>query len=146
MYVTGGSYGGYMTNWVVTHTDRFRAGATQRCVSNLASFSLVSDIGRHFTRDYMGGQLWDVPEVLARNSPITYITQCKTPLFIEHEEEDHRCPMEQSEQVYNALQALGVPTELVRYPKESHGMSRDGGPQHRVDRLTRIAGWFAKYK
>jgi len=145
MYVTGGSYGGYMTNWVVTHSDRFRAGATQRCVSNLASFSLVSDIGRHFTRDYMGGQLWEVPEVLTRNSPITYITQCKTPLFIEHEEEDHRCPMEQSEQVYNALTALGVPTELVRYPKESHGMSRDGGPQHRVDRLTRIAGWFKRF-
>jgi len=145
LYVTGGSYGGYMTNWTVTHTDRFRAGATQRCVSNLASFSLVSDIGRHFTRDYMGGQVWDVPEVLARNSPITYITNCKTPLFIEHEEEDHRCPMEQSEQVYNALVALGVPTELVRYPKESHGMSRDGGPQHRVDRLTRIAGWFERY-
>ena len=146
LYVTGGSYGGYMTNWCVTHTDRFRAGATQRCVSDMRTLCLAGDMGTLWLKNYTGGQPWEVPEVYTRMSPITYIAQCKTPLFIEHEEEDHRCPMDQAEQVYNALNALGVPTELVRYPKEPHGMSRDGGPLHRVDRLQRIVGWFERFK
>ena len=145
LYVTGGSYGGYMTDWVVTHTDRFRAGATQRCVSNLVTLALADDTGTLWLGDYFGGMPWEEPEVYARNSPITHIARCRTPLFIEHEEEDHRCPMDQAEQVYNALHKLGVPTELVRYPKEPHGMSRDGGPLHRVDRLQRIVGWFERY-
>ncbi|MDQ6602014.1 MAG: S9 family peptidase [Chloroflexota bacterium] len=146
LYVTGGSYGGYMTDWIVTHTDRFRAAATQRCVSNLMTLALVDDTGTLWLGDYFGGMPWDAPEVYARNSPITHIANCKTPLFIEHEEEDHRCPMDQAEQVYNALHKLGVETELVRYPKEPHGMSRDGGPLHRVDRLQRIIGWFERHK
>lgn len=145
LYVTGGSYGGYMTDWVVTHTDRFRAGATQRCVSNLVTLALADDTGTLWLGDYFGGMPWEQPEIYARNSPITHIANCRTPLFIEHEEEDHRCPMDQAEQVYNALHKLGVPTELVRYPKEPHGMSRDGGPLHRVDRLQRIIGWFERY-
>lgn len=144
--VTGGSYGGYMTNWVVTHTDRFRAAATQRCVSNVMTLALVDDISIPFTSDNFGGAPWEVPEVYTRNSPITYIANCTTPTLIEHEEEDHRCPMDQAEQMYNALQRLGVETELIRYPKESHGMSRDGGPLHRVDRLQRIIGWFERHK
>ncbi len=145
LYVTGGSYGGYMTDWVVTHTDRFRAGATQRCVSNLLTLALADDTGTLWLGDYFGGMPWEQPEIYAQNSPITHIAHCHTPLFIEHEEEDHRCPMDQAEQVYNALHKLGVPTELVRYPKEPHGMSRDGGPLHRVDRLQRIIGWFERY-
>ncbi len=146
LYVTGGSYGGYMTNWCVTHTDRFRAGATQRCVSDMRTLCLAGDMGTLWLKNYTGGQPWEVPEVYTRMSPITYIAQCRTPLFIEHEEEDHRCPMDQAEQVYNALNALGVPTELIRYPKEPHGMSRDGGPLHRADRLRRIVGWFARFE
>lgn len=146
LYVTGGSYGGYMTNWVVTHSDRFRAGATQRCVSDLRTLALADDTGTLWLGDYLGGMPWDEPEVYAQNSPITYIAHCRTPLFIEHEEEDHRCPMDQAEQVYNALHKLGVETELIRYPKEPHGMSRDGGPLHRVDRLQRIIGWFERHK
>ncbi len=146
LYVTGGSYGGYMTDWLVTQTDRFRAAATQRCVSNLTTLALADDTGTLWLGDYFGGMPWDEPEIYARNSPITHIARCKTPLFIEHEEEDHRCPMDQAEQVYNALHKLGVETELVRYPKEPHGMSRDGGPLHRVDRLQRIIGWFERHK
>lgn len=146
LYVTGGSYGGYMTNWVVTHSDRFRAGATQRCVSDLRTLALADDTGTLWLGDYFGGMPWDQPEAYAKNSPITHIARCRTPLFIEHEEEDHRCPMDQAEQVYNALHKLGVETELVRYPKEPHGMSRDGGPLHRVDRLQRIIGWFERHK
>ncbi len=146
LYVTGGSYGGYMTDWIVTHTDRFRAAATQRCVSNLTTLALADDTGTLWLGDYFGGMPWDEPAVYAQNSPITHIANCTTPLFIEHEEEDHRCPMDQAEQVYNALHKLGVETELVRYPKEPHGMSRDGGPLHRVDRLQRITGWFERHK
>jgi len=146
LYVTGGSYGGYMTDWLVTHTDRFRAAATQRCVSNLTTLALVDDTGTLWLGDYFGGMPWEEPEVYARNSPITHIAHCHTPLFIEHEEEDQRCPMDQAEQVYNALHKLGVETELVRYPKEPHGMSRDGGPLHRVDRLQRIIDWFERHK
>jgi len=146
LYVTGGSYGGYMTDWLVTHTDRFRAAATQRCVADLRTLALADDTGTLWLGDYFGGMPWDEPEVYARNSPITHIANCRTPLFIEHEEEDHRCPMDQAEQVYNALHKLGVETELIRYPKEPHGMSRDGGPLHRVDRLQRIIGWFERHK
>ncbi len=146
LYVTGGSYGGYMTNWVVTHSDRFRAGATQRCVTDLRTLALADDTGTLWLGDYFGGMPWDEPEVYAQNSPITHIANCHTPLFIEHEEEDHRCPMDQAEQTYNALHKLGVETELIRYPKEPHGMSRDGGPLHRVDRLQRIVGWFERHK
>jgi dipeptidyl aminopeptidase/acylaminoacyl peptidase len=146
LYVTGGSYGGYMTNWVVTHTDRFRAGATQRCVTDLRTLALADDTGTLWLGDYFGGMPWEQPEIYAENSPITHIANCHTPLFIEHEEEDHRCPMDQAEQTYNALHKLGVETELIRYPKEPHGMSRDGGPLHRVDRLQRIIGWFERHK
>ncbi|MGI8855006.1 MAG: prolyl oligopeptidase family serine peptidase [Thermomicrobiales bacterium] len=145
LYVTGGSYGGYLTNWLVTHTGRFRAAATQRCVSDLRSLALAGDCNTIWMTDYYGGMPWEEPAVYAEDSPITHIAQCVTPLFIEHEEEDHRCPMDQAEQMYNALRKLGVTTELVRYPNESHGMSRSGKPLHRLDRLRRIIGWFARY-
>lgn len=145
LYVTGGSYGGYLTNWVVTHTDRFRAAATQRCVSDLRSLALAGDCNTIWMMDYYGGMPWDEPAVYAEDSPITHIARCTTPLFIEHEEEDHRDPMDQAEQIYNALRRLGIDTELVRYPNESHGMSRNGKPLHRIDRLLRIRDWFARY-
>ena len=145
LYVTGGSYGGYLTNWLVTHSDRFRAAATQRCVSDLRSLALAGDCNTTWMIDYYGGMPWEEPDVYAEDSPITHIAHCTTPLFIEHEEEDHRCPMDQAEQMYNALQRLGVETALVRYPHESHGMSRSGRPLHRIDRLHRIAGWFARH-
>jgi dipeptidyl aminopeptidase/acylaminoacyl peptidase len=145
LYVTGGSYGGYLTNWVVTHTDRFRAAATQRCVSDLRTLALAGDCNTIWMMDYYGGMPWEEPAVYTEDSPITHIARCVTPLFIEHEEEDHRDPMDQAEQMYNALRKLGIDTELVRYPNESHGMSRNGRPLHRVDRLRRIMGWFARY-
>lgn len=146
LYVTGGSYGGYLTNWLVTHTDRFRAAATQRCVSDLRSLALAGDCNTIWMTDYYGGMPWEEPAVYAEDSPITHIERCTTPLFIEHEEEDHRCPMDQAEQMYNALKTLGIDTELVRYPHESHGMSRNGTPLHRIDRLRRIGDWFERHK
>jgi dipeptidyl aminopeptidase/acylaminoacyl peptidase len=146
LFVTGGSYGGYLTNWVVTHTDRFRAAATQRCVSDLRSLALAGDCNTIWMMDYYGGMPWDEPAVYAEDSPITHVARCTTPLFIEHEEEDHRDPMDQAEQMYNALRRLGIDTQLVRYPNESHGMSRNGKPLHRIDRLRRMRDWFARYR
>ncbi|HET8629196.1 MAG TPA: S9 family peptidase [Thermomicrobiales bacterium] len=144
-YVTGGSYGGYLVNWAVTHTDRFRAAATGRCVSDLRTLALADDTGTWWMGDYFGGMPWETPDVYAFGSPITHIAACRTPLLIEHQAEDHRCPLDQAEQVYNALRKLGVPTELVLYPGESHGMSRNGRPLHRVDRVRRILDWFARH-
>jgi len=146
LYATGGSYGGYLTNWVVTHSDRFRAAATQRAGSDMGAFILTTDEGTLWGADYFGGMPWEEPEIYAQNSPITHIAHCRTPLLIEHEEADHRSPLFLAEQMYNALHKLGVETELILYPKESHGMSRDGGPLHRVDRLQRIVGWFERHK
>ena len=145
LYVTGGSYGGYMVDWIVTHTDRFRAAATGRCVSDLQTLALADDNGTLWMAEYFGGMPWEEPEVYRFGSPITHIANCRTPLFIEHQEEDRRCTMDQAEQMYNALKFLGIETEMVLYPKEPHGMSRGGQPRHRVDRLLRTMDWFARH-
>lgn len=145
MGITGGSYGGFMTNWVVGHTDRFKAAVTQRSVTNFASFYGTSDIGPMFSEWQVGGTPWDNAEGYARMSPITYLPQMRTPLLVIHSEEDHRCPIEQGEQLFVGLKRLGVETELLRFPQESHGLSRGGKPKRRVERLERIAGWFECY-
>jgi dipeptidyl aminopeptidase/acylaminoacyl peptidase len=145
LYLTGGSYGGYLVNWIVTQTDRFRAGVSGRCVSDLRTLVLADDVGTSLV-EHFGGMPWDEPELYAYGSPITHIARCKTPLLLEHQEADHRCPMDQAEQVYNALKRLGIPVEMVIYPNESHGMSRNGGPLNRVDRLTRMVDWFERYR
>ncbi|EKP94262.1 S9 family peptidase [Thermaerobacter subterraneus] len=142
--VAGGSYGGYMTNWIVTHTDRFRAGVTMRCVANEHSFFGTSDIGFYDLFD-LDLPPWEDPLRYLEMSPIHHIARCKTPLLVMHAEMDLRCPIEQAEQIYTALKVLGVPTEFVRFPDESHGLSRGGQPWHRVYRLDRIVDWFDRY-
>lgn len=143
--VTGGSYGGYMTNWIVTHTDRFKAAATQRCLSNCYSFFGTSDIGWFFTERELQGNPWDNEERLMALSPIRYVKNVRTPLLILHSERDYRCPIEQAEQMFAALKCLRRETEFVRFPDESHDLSRTGKPAHRLERLQRIVGWFAKH-
>ncbi|MEI2616319.1 MAG: S9 family peptidase [Thermomicrobiales bacterium] len=145
IYVAGGSYGGYLVNWIVTHTDRFRAAVTGRCVSDLQTLALASDNGTLWMAEYFGGMPWEMPEVYESGSPIRHIANAVTPLLIEHQEQDMRCTMDQAEQMYNALRFLGVETEMVIYPGESHGMSRGGRPSHRVDRLERILDWFERH-
>ena len=142
--VAGGSYGGYMTNWIVTHTDRFRAAVTMRCVANEHSFFGTSDIGFYDLFD-LEVPPWEDPLRYLAMSPIHHIARCKTPLLVMHSEMDLRCPIEQAEQLYTALKVLGVPTEFVRFPEESHGLSRGGKPWHRVYRLDRIVDWFDRY-
>ena len=142
--VTGGSYGGYMTNWLVTHTDRFRAAVTQRSVVNMESMYGTSDYGFAIAGDF-GGTPWRNVETLRRQSPLRYVQNCRTPLLIEHEEQDHRCPIEQAEQLFTVLKVLGREVELVRFEGESHGLSRGGRPQNRAERLRRIAAWFQRH-
>jgi acylaminoacyl-peptidase len=145
MGVMGGSYGGYMTNWVISHTDVFRAAITDRCVSNLISMAGTSDFP-HIRDRYWEGSPWDRPEKLWHCSPIKYFSQVKTPTLIIHSEGDLRCNVEQAEQVFAALKLRNVPTRFVRYPAEtSHGMSRSGPPDLRIHRLKEVLQWWEKY-
>ncbi|MFQ6615520.1 MAG: prolyl oligopeptidase family serine peptidase [Fidelibacterota bacterium] len=144
MGVTGGSYGGYMTNWVVTHTDRFRAGATQRSVANLATMFGTSDLGFDMEWEFKTTP-WEDPDLYAKWSPITYIKKCKTPLLIIHSEHDWRCNVEQDDQMYMALKVLKREVEYVRFPEEPHGLSRHGRPDRREARLKFMVDWFDRY-
>ncbi|MGP1908665.1 S9 family peptidase [Metabacillus sp. JX24] len=143
--VTGGSYGGFMTNWIVGHTNRFKAAVTQRSISNWISFYGVSDIGYYFTEWELGGNLIDDFEKLWHHSPLKYVKNVETPLLILHGEKDYRCPVEQAEQLYIALKQLKKETKLVRFPEANHELSRSGHPKLRIDRLNHIKEWFDKY-
>ncbi len=138
--ITGGSFGGYLTNWILTKTERFRAAIAQRSVSNRYSFVGTSDMGFRGMEEYGGP--WEHPEHYRDSSPLAFADRITTPLLLLHSEEDWRCPIEQAEQLFQALKMLGREVELVRYPGESHELSRAGQPHHRVDRLWRIARWF----
>lgn len=142
--VTGGSYGGFMTNWIVGHETRFRAAVTQRSVTNFESMFGTSDFG-YLIIGQMGASPWSRHEKLRRMSPLTYADRIRTPLLIEHEEQDHRCSIEQAEQLFAALKLLGREVEFLRFEGESHGLSRGGRPQNRAERLRRLAGWFDKH-
>ncbi|OLP63502.1 hypothetical protein BACPU_31560 [Bacillus pumilus] len=140
--VTGGSYGGFMTNWIVGQTDRFQAAVTQRSISNWISFYGISDIGYYFTRWQIDGDIYDSVDQLWDRSPLKYVKQVKTPLLILHSDEDYRCPVDQAEQLFVALKELGKDTRLVKFPKASHDLSRSGHPSQRIQRLTLIHEWF----
>lgn len=147
LFVTGGSYGGFMTNMIVSHTNRFKGAVTQRCISNMYSFFGTSDIGYFFGDKQLGGvDLWDDEDKIMSFSPIRYARNVRTPTCIIHSEEDYRCPMEQAEQWYVALTRLGVETKFVRFKGENHELSRSGKPKNRLTRLDEIIGWFNKYK
>ncbi|MFN3421310.1 MAG: S9 family peptidase [Armatimonadota bacterium] len=145
MAVAGGSYGGYMTNWIVTHTDRFKCAVTDRSVVDLVSMAGTSDYP--FKPDgYWQGNFWDRPEKLWEQSPLRYAANVKTPLLIIHSEGDLRCPIGQAEELFAALKRLKKEVVFVRYPQEtSHGLSRSGPPDLRIDRLNRICEWLDKW-
>jgi dipeptidyl aminopeptidase/acylaminoacyl peptidase len=144
--VTGGSYGGYLTNWIVGHTDSFKAAVTCRSISNLYSKYGVSDIGWFGNKRGMGGRdLWDSEDFIMERSPIRYAPKVNTPILIIHSEQDYRCPMEQAEQWYVALKRLGKTVGLVRFAGENHELSRSGKPWNRVERLKHMVGWFDRF-
>ncbi|HWO57804.1 MAG TPA: S9 family peptidase [bacterium] len=142
--VTGGSYGGYMTNWIVGHTNRFRAAVTGRSVVELKSFFGTTDVGWDFNREF-GGYPWQNEKGYEWMSPLTYAKNIRTPLLIIHNEFDMRCSIEQAEQLFTRLKVLRKTVEFVRFPEEPHGLSRHGRPDRRVARLRHIARWFDKY-
>lgn len=143
--VLGGSYGGFMTNWVVAHTDRFRAAVTQRTISDWYSAWGTDDIFFADENVTLGATPWEDPELYFRISPLSYVDQMTTPMLIIHSEEDYRCPIPQGEQLFTALKRLGRTVEFVRVPDESHGLSRSGKPAHRAERLRHILRWFETY-
>ena len=147
LYVTGGSYGGFMTNWVIGHTDRFRAAATARSISNNVSAFGTSDIGWHFWEYEMGNASpWVDPQKLVERSPLMYVKNVKTPLLILHAEYDLRCPIEQAEQFFVALRLHGVETQFVRFPEDNHDLTRGGKPRNRVEHCRRIVEWFDTHR
>jgi len=148
MGVMGGSYGGYMTNWVIGHTNDFACAITDRCVSNMVSMAGNSDFPFNKNGYFKGvawGDLDDIKE-LWRQSPIAYFQNVKTPTLVIHSEGDLRCNVEQSEQVFTALQQQGIESRFVRYPSNtSHGMSRSGPPDLRLHRLAEYLRWMDKF-
>jgi dipeptidyl aminopeptidase/acylaminoacyl peptidase len=140
--VAGGSYGGFMTNWIIGHTQRFKAAVTMRSVTNEASMCGTSDYGHLWEYHHGGGNPWSNPEHYRKISPIAYVANMKTPLLILHSEEDLRCPIEQAEQLFVFLKKLKQEVLFIRFPGESHDLSRTGKPWHRIFRLDQIVKWF----
>jgi dipeptidyl aminopeptidase/acylaminoacyl peptidase len=144
--ITGGSYGGFMTAWLVGHTDRFRAAVSQRGCYNFASFYGTSDIGPWFGDYVLGGPVYEREALYRELSPLSYARQMRTPLLLIHSEQDLRCPIEQAEQLFAQLRRIGkCEVDMVRFPEESHNLSRSGRPDRRIERLERIVGWFDRH-
>jgi dipeptidyl aminopeptidase/acylaminoacyl peptidase len=144
LVITGGSYGGFMTAWVIGHDDRFKAAVSQRGVYDLISFYSTTDIPLLMERSFFATP-WDDPQHLWKYSPLAYVENMHTPLLLIHSDNDFRAPIPAAEGLFVALRRLKREVELVRYPREGHELSRSGEPKHRVDRLERIVAWFDKY-
>ncbi|HXN25456.1 MAG TPA: S9 family peptidase [Candidatus Dormibacteraeota bacterium] len=142
--VTGGSYGGFMTNWIVSHTDRFKAAVTLRSVSNFISDEGTRDGAYGHTDDFRG-LLFDDFDQYWNASPLKYARNVHTPTLVLHSDMDFRVPIEQGEQWFRALQHYGVPSELVLFPRENHNLTRTGEPKHVVESLDWQLYWFERY-
>jgi dipeptidyl aminopeptidase/acylaminoacyl peptidase len=142
--VTGGSYGGFMTVWLVGHDQRFACAVSQRGVYDLAHLHGTTDIAEWVESEFDGFP-WRDPERFWKHSPLAYVEDIRTPLLILHSDNDFRAPVSDAEQLFTALRRLKRRAQFVRYPREGHELSRSGEPKHRLDRLNRIVGWFDKY-
>lgn len=143
--VTGGSYGGFMTNWIIGHTDRFAAAASQRSISNWISKFATTDIGYYFVEDQNGATPWSDPEKLWFHSPLKYADKVKTPTLFIHSDEDYRCWLAEGLQMFTALKYHGVEARFCLFHGENHELSRSGKPKHRIRRLKEISDWFNRY-
>lgn len=141
MGVLGGSYGGYMTTWIVGHTGRFAAACSERAVNDLLTLETTSDAMGLFG-SMLGVDHLDDPDEYRRMSPITYVRDITTPMLILHSDEDWRCPFEQADKLYLALRKLGREVRYHRFPGEGHELSRSGSPKHRIQRAQLIIDWF----
>jgi dipeptidyl aminopeptidase/acylaminoacyl peptidase len=142
--VLGGSYGGFMTSWIVGHTNRFKAALSERAVNHLVSAFGSSDVFWIFERQF-GGPMWEHVDEWLQMSPATYAREIETPVLVVHSENDLRCNVEQGEHLFTLLRLLGKEVEMLRFPGESHELSRSGSPLHRVQRFEAILEWFGRY-
>jgi dipeptidyl aminopeptidase/acylaminoacyl peptidase len=142
--VTGGSYGGFMTNWIISHTDRFKAAVTLRSVSNFISDDGTRD-GAYGHEDDFSGFLFDDFDQYWNASPLKYAKNVKTPTLILHSDNDYRVPIEQGEQWFRALRHYGVDAEFVIFPRENHNLTRSGEPKHLVESLNWQVYWFDRF-
>jgi dipeptidyl aminopeptidase/acylaminoacyl peptidase len=143
--VAGGSYGGFMTNWIIGHTDRFRAAVSQRSIAHWQSFFGTTDIGYYFCPDQTAATPWESPERLAEQSPLTYAERVSTPTLFIHSDQDYRCWMAEALQMFTALRLRGVETRLCLFRGENHELSRSGKPSQRLRRLEEIRRWFDEH-
>jgi dipeptidyl aminopeptidase/acylaminoacyl peptidase len=144
MAVTGGSYGGYMTTWLIAHDQRFICAVAARGVYDLISFHGTSDAHELIEFEF-DGMPWEQRDLLWEQSPLSHAHQITTPLLILHAELDFRVPISQAEQLFSNLRRRKIPTELVRYPREGHELTRSGEPDHRADHMRRTLGWFERF-
>ena len=144
--VTGGSYAGYMTAWLIAHEapERFRAAVAARGVYDLAGWYGSSNTWRLFEGEF-GTRPWEDPEITRAQSPLTYLANIRTPLLLLHADTDYRTTIATAEAMYRALTVLGRPVEFVRYPREGHELTRSGEPRHRVDHMLRTLEYFERY-
>ncbi len=140
--VTGGSYGGFMTNWIICHTDRFKAAVSERSIASWMSFIGTSDIGISFGEDQMDADIWSDPEKIWRQSPLHYADKAATPTLFIHSDQDYRCCIPEGYQMFTALKRFGVETRMCVFHGECHDLSRSGKPVHRERRLQEIITWF----
>jgi dienelactone hydrolase len=139
--VMGGSYGGYMTNWIIGHTDRFKAAVSMFGIFHLQTDYSNSTLSR-WDNDYLGAYYWEDPEVYRRLSPGTYVEQIKTPTLILHGDDDDNTFIANSKELYQALRHRGVTTQFVHYPREGHGLRE---PNHKLDEVRRCLAWMDRY-
>lgn len=143
--VLGGSYGGFMTTWILGHNQRFKAGVTMRQAGNRLMQFGASDYNASERHSFGGAWPWEKPMAYLKQSPNFHAHRITAPLLIIHSEQDLRCPVSQADELFTILKALGRETEYIRFEGESHGLSRGGKPQNRLERLKRIQDWFRRY-
>jgi len=139
--VMGWSYGGYMTSWIVTQTNRFKAASAGAAVTNLMSFNGTADIPS-FIPDYFGGQFWEILDIYQKHSPMFQVKGVTTPTMLQHGEADIRVPISQGYEFYNALKARGVPTRMLVLPRQPHGPNE---PKMLLAAMNANFEWFEKY-
>ncbi len=146
LFVTGGSYAGYMTAWIVGHTNRFKAAAAERGVYDLSTFFGEGNAYRLVPEEF-GGYPWqpETRRILDQQSPITYVANITTPLLIIHGSSDNRTGVVQGQMLFRALKQLNRPVEYIRYPGAGHELTRSGPPQQRMDHMLRIIEFFERY-
>jgi dipeptidyl aminopeptidase/acylaminoacyl peptidase len=144
--VTGGSYGGYLTNWIIGHDQRFRAAMTCRSVSDMTILFTTGDIsGGDWAELEFETTPWQDPAYYRRISPISYADQIQTPLLIQHSERDIRTTIAQAEALFTVLRVLRRPVRLLRVPEETHELTRSGTPFRRIENLRIVEDWFRHF-